>query len=109
MGGYPAQFQTTNIPNPTPLQTALGVGTTLAGLYTGFNPPIQRVQNVTGCIMMNRTLKRPMFRMGGSSGTGITSGLDNTQEFRPGFNVGSNPFNNPVSMDSAMQRGLKCF
>ncbi len=46
MGGYPAQFQTTNIPNPTPLQTALGVGTTLAGLYTGFNPPIQRVQNV---------------------------------------------------------------
>ena len=47
MGGYPAQFQTTNIPNPTPLQTALGVGTTLAGLYTGFNPPIQRFQNVT--------------------------------------------------------------
>ena len=25
---------------------------------------------------MNRTLKRPMFRMGGSSATGITSGLD---------------------------------
>ena len=25
---------------------------------------------------MNRTLKRPMFRIGGSSGTGITSGLD---------------------------------
>ena len=24
---------------------------------------------------MNRTLKRPMFRMGGSTGTGITSGL----------------------------------
>jgi hypothetical protein len=47
MGGYPAQFQTTNIPNPTPLQTALGVGTTLAGLYTGFNPPVQRFQNVT--------------------------------------------------------------
>ena len=46
MGGYPAQFQTTNIPNPTPLQTALGVGTTLAGLYTGFNPPVQRVQQV---------------------------------------------------------------
>tara|TARA_R100001082_G_scaffold48058_1_gene25815 strand:+ start:352 stop:1608 length:1257 start_codon:yes stop_codon:yes gene_type:complete len=30
--------------------------------------------------MMSRTLKRPMFRMGGSSGTGITSGLD-----RPGY------------------------
>ena len=25
---------------------------------------------------MNRTLKRPMFKMGGSTGTGITSGLD---------------------------------
>ena len=25
---------------------------------------------------MNRTLKRPMFRIGGSAGTGITSGLD---------------------------------
>ena len=35
MGGYPAQTQTTNIPNPTPLQTALGVGTTLAGIYGG--------------------------------------------------------------------------
>tara|TARA_A100001518_G_C1224002_1_gene70348 strand:+ start:567 stop:1823 length:1257 start_codon:yes stop_codon:yes gene_type:complete len=30
--------------------------------------------------MMKRILKRPMFRMGGSSGTGITSGLD-----RPGY------------------------
>jgi hypothetical protein len=40
MGGYPGQTQTTNIPNPTPLQTALGVGSTLAGIYgtlgTGF-------------------------------------------------------------------------
>ena len=25
---------------------------------------------------MNRILKRPMFRIGGSAGTGITSGLD---------------------------------
>ena len=39
MGGYPAQFQTTNIPNPTPLQTALGVGTTLAGIYGAVNNP----------------------------------------------------------------------
>jgi len=46
MGGYPAQFQTTNVPNPTPLQTALGIGTTLAGIYTGFRPPIQRFENV---------------------------------------------------------------
>ncbi len=35
MGGYPAQFQSTITPNPTPLQTALGVGTTLAGIYGG--------------------------------------------------------------------------
>ena len=27
---------------------------------------------------MNRILKRPMFRIGGSAGTGITSGLDRT-------------------------------
>ena len=37
MGGYPGQTQTTNIPNPTPLQTALGVGTTLAGIYGGLS------------------------------------------------------------------------
>ena len=35
MGGYPGATQTTNVPNPTPLQTALGIGTTLAGLYLG--------------------------------------------------------------------------
>ncbi len=35
MGGYPGQFQSTIVPNPTPLQTALGVGTTLAGIYGG--------------------------------------------------------------------------
>ena len=28
---------------------------------------------------MNRILKRPMFRMGGSTGTGITSGLDQSR------------------------------
>ena len=38
MGGYPAQFQTTNVPNPTPLQTALGIGTTLAGIYGATRP-----------------------------------------------------------------------
>ena len=35
MGGYPGQTQQTITPNPTPLQTALGVGTTLAGIYGG--------------------------------------------------------------------------
>ena len=39
MGGYPGTTQTTNIPNPTPLHTALGVGTTLAGLYGAFKNP----------------------------------------------------------------------
>ena len=38
---------------------------------------------------MNRTLKRPMFRMGGSTGTGITSGLDQP---RKQYNQGSNPY-----------------
>jgi hypothetical protein len=34
MGGVQGQgTQTTNIPNPTPLQTALGIGTTLSGIY----------------------------------------------------------------------------
>ena len=38
LGGYPAQFQQSVTPNPTPLQTALGVGTTLAGIYGLTNP-----------------------------------------------------------------------
>ena len=32
---------TTNIPNPTPLQTALGVGTTLAGIYKGLGQGVR--------------------------------------------------------------------
>ena len=35
MGGYPGQTTQTIVPNPTPLQTALGIGTTLAGIYKG--------------------------------------------------------------------------
>ena len=45
MGGYPGQTQTTNIPNPTPIQTALGIASTGAGIYralgegaAGFRP-----------------------------------------------------------------------
>ena len=34
MGGYPGGTQTANVPNPTPLQTALGAGATLAGVYS---------------------------------------------------------------------------
>ena len=36
---------------------------------------------------MNRVLKRPMFRMGGATGTGITSGLD-----RKPFQQGTDPY-----------------
>jgi len=39
MGGYPGQTTQTAIPNPTPLQTALGDGTTLAGIYGAINNP----------------------------------------------------------------------
>ena len=38
MGGYPGQTVSTNVPNPTPLQTALGVGTTVAGIYGALQP-----------------------------------------------------------------------
>jgi hypothetical protein len=44
---------------------------------------------------MNRVLKRPMFRIGGSAGTGITSGLDQPQKManggRTGYQQGSTP------------------
>ena len=39
MGGYPGTTQQTITPNPTPLQTALGVGTTLAGIYGAITNP----------------------------------------------------------------------
>ena len=45
MGGYPAQFQSTITPNPTPLQTALGLGTTLAGIYGATRPGAQSTFN----------------------------------------------------------------
>ena len=37
IAGYPAQFQSQNIPAPSPLQTALGAGATLAGVYRAFS------------------------------------------------------------------------
>ena len=33
ISGYPGQRQFTTVPNPTPLQTSLGIGATLAGIY----------------------------------------------------------------------------
>ena len=57
LGGYPAQFQQSITPNPTPLQTALGVGTTLAGIYGAVNP-------------------RPLFAEGGDAKKGIMKVVD---------------------------------
>ena len=46
MGGMRGTGTTTqNIPNPTPLQTALGIGTTLAGVYGAFSKPGQFAGN----------------------------------------------------------------
>ena len=38
--------------------------------------------------MMNRVLRRPMFRIGGSAGTGITSGLSQPQKMANGGRTG---------------------
>jgi len=38
INGYPQTTQTTTSPSPTALNTALGAGTTLAGIYRAFNP-----------------------------------------------------------------------
>ena len=49
MGGYPASgTQQTVTPNPTPLQTALGVGSTLAGIYGAVKNPAGIRFNVGG-------------------------------------------------------------
>ena len=55
---------------------------------------------------MNRTLRRPMFRIGGSTGEGITSGLDmpktnaSRQGYEPGGNVEpeSNSYKSPLGL-----------
>ena len=41
IAGYPGQTQQLQTPNPTALGTALGTGTTLAGIYRAFNQPWQ--------------------------------------------------------------------
>jgi len=38
IAGYPGQTQQTMTPSPSPISTALGVGSTLAGIYRAFNP-----------------------------------------------------------------------
>ena len=46
MGGYPGQTTQTAVPNPTPLQTALGIGTTLAGIYKGIGQGTRAFQGL---------------------------------------------------------------
>ena len=47
---------------------------------------------------MNRTLKRPMFRMGGST-SGITSGLDQP---RKQYSQGTDPYDRAFLVDLTM-------
>ena len=39
IAGYPGKDILTNQPGPSPISTALGIGSTLAGIYRAFNPP----------------------------------------------------------------------
>jgi len=41
MGGYPGQYQWSSVPNPTPLQTALGVGATMGGMWGNVMGPMR--------------------------------------------------------------------
>ena len=41
MGGYPAQYQFTSQPNPSPLAQALGIGSTLGGIYGNVMGPMR--------------------------------------------------------------------
>ena len=48
LGGYPGQYQSTVSPNPTPLQSALGIASTGAGIYgavTGQYNPMNMFKN----------------------------------------------------------------
>jgi len=39
IAGYPGQTQQTMTPSPSPISTALGVGSTLAGIYRAIQGP----------------------------------------------------------------------
>ena len=54
---------------------------------------------------MTRTLKRPMFRMGGST-SGITSGLDQP---RKQYNKGTDPYNRALSTTERAMKDLEKF
>mgnify|MGYP003633811888 FL=1 len=46
IAGYPGQTQQMTTPSPSPISTALGVGSTLAGIYRAVNPPVQEYRNI---------------------------------------------------------------
>ena len=53
---------------------------------------------------MNRVLRRPMFRIGGSAGTGITSGLD-----RKPFQEGTDPYDRALKTTQRAMEDLERF
>ena len=54
MGGYGNQYQFQQQPNPTPLQTALGTGATLAGIYGAVQPGTQGTYNLGSSLNFGR-------------------------------------------------------
>ena len=56
--------------------------------------------------MMNRILKRPMFRRGGSAGTGITSGLDTP---RKEFSLGTDPYDRALKTTERFEGDIDKF
>ena len=56
--------------------------------------------------MMNRILKRPMFRRGGSTGTGITSGLDTP---RKEFSLGTDPYDRALKTTERFEADIDKF
>ena len=56
--------------------------------------------------MMNRILKRPMFRRGGSAGTGITSGLDTP---RKEFSLGTDPYDRALKTTERFEGDIDRF
>jgi len=53
MGGYGNQYQFQSQPNPTPLQTALGTGATLAGIYGAVRNPGSGMGNIASNVSSN--------------------------------------------------------
>ena len=77
----PGSYQTQVTPDPTALQSALGTASVVGGIMgSQANPKLSDYINM-------RTLNRPMFRTGGSAGTGITSGLAPRQGYQNGETV----------------------